>query len=195
MDFVYLASTIFIPLIMCACVIALIIIEAALIKDLRKQDEEDKKYFNEFDKHEVLVRYHKEMYGEDLKKIKKIKVGDFIDLRCSEDTKIEKGQFKLIPLGISMKIPAGYFAIIVPRSSTYKNYHIIQANSVGIIDNSYCGDGDIWRFPALATEDTEVKKNERICQFTLIRITDFDLVETAELEDENRSGFGSTGTK
>ena len=75
---------------------------------------------------------------------------DWIDLRVSEDVVLKKGEFKLIPLGIAMKLPEGYEAHVVPRSSTFKNFGVIMTNSVGIIDNSYCGDGDQWYFPALA---------------------------------------------
>lgn len=126
----------------------------------------------------------------------KIVNGDWTDLRAAEDVIIKAGEFKLISLGIAMELPDGYEAIVVPRSSTFKNFGVIQANSVGVIDNSYCGNNDIWRFPAIAMRDTEIHKNDRICQFRLLKNQDaveFDQVEF--LEGPNRGGFGSTGTK
>lgn len=120
---------------------------------------------------------------------------DWIDLRAAEDVVLSKGDFKLISLGISMKIPDGYEAHIVPRSSTFKNFGIIQTNHCGIIDNSYSGTNDIWMFPALAMRDTEIHVNDRICQFRIVKnqpIIEFDEVD--KLEDIDRGGFGSTGT-
>ncbi|MDE6617333.1 MAG: dUTP diphosphatase [Lachnospiraceae bacterium] len=119
---------------------------------------------------------------------------DWIDLRAAEDVTMKKGDFKLISLGVAMKLPEGYEAHVVPRSSTFKNFGIIQANSVGIIDNSYCGDGDVWYFPAIAVRDTEIHTNDRICQFRIVRNQPsvvFD--EVFFLEGKDRGGFGSTG--
>lgn len=121
---------------------------------------------------------------------------DWIDLRASETVELRAGEFKLIPLGVAMELPAGYEAHVVPRSSTFKNYGILQTNSCGIIDGSYCGDQDMWRMPVYATRDTVIGKNERICQFRIVRNQPeivFDVV--ASLRDENRGGFGSTGRK
>ncbi len=121
---------------------------------------------------------------------------DWIDLRAAEDVTMKAGEFRLISLGVAMKLPEGYEAHIVPRSSTFKNFGIIQTNHCGIIDGSYCGNDDIWRFPAYAVRDTEIKFNDRICQFRIMRNQPqirFD--ETKKLEDENRGGFGSTGKK
>lgn len=119
---------------------------------------------------------------------------DWIDLRAAEDVTMKAGEFKLINLGVAMELPKGYEAHLVPRSSTFKNFGIIQTNHCGIIDGSYCGNDDIWRFPAYAVRDTEIKFNDRICQFRIIenqpRIQ-FDEVE--RLEGGNRGGFGSTG--
>ena len=120
---------------------------------------------------------------------------DWIDLRAAEDVVLTKGDFKLISLGISMKLPDGYEAHIVPRSSTFKNFGIIQTNHCGIIDQSYSGTNDIWKFPALAMRDTEIHVNDRICQFRIVEnqpIIEFDEVD--KLEDIDRGGFGSTGT-
>lgn len=119
---------------------------------------------------------------------------DWIDLRAAENVSMKAGEFKLISLGVAMELPKGYEAHIVPRSSTFKNFGIIQTNHCGIIDGSYCGNDDIWRFPAYAVRDTEIKVNDRICQFRIFQnqpVIRFD--EVAELESGNRGGFGSTG--
>jgi dUTP pyrophosphatase len=134
--------------------------------------------------------------SKDIDKIEKISVGDLIDLRCAEDTVIKKGELKLIPLGIAMELPKGYEAHVYPRSSTYKKHKILLSNSVGIIDESYCGDNDQWCFPAYATEDTFIEKNTRICQFRIFEhqpTIEFEEVET--LGNSDRGGIGSTGTK
>lgn len=119
-------------------------------------------------------------------------IGDWIDLRAAEDIYLKSDEFKLIPLGIAMRLPQGYEAHVVPRSSTYKKYRVIQANSQGIIDNSYAGDKDEWFFPAYATDDTYIKKNERICQFRIVPVMPkVEIVEVDKLNDENRGGFGA----
>lgn len=119
---------------------------------------------------------------------------DWIDLRASEEVELKGGEFKLIPLGVAMELPKGYEAHLVPRSSTFKNYGILQTNSCGIIDRSYCGDEDMWRMPVYATRDTVIHQNDRICQFRIVenqpKIT-FDEVES--LGNADRGGFGSTG--
>jgi dUTP pyrophosphatase len=121
-------------------------------------------------------------------------VSDWIDLRCAQDVELRAGEFRLIPLGVAMKLPKGYEAHIVPRSSTFKNFGVIQTNHMGIIDESYCGGGDQWHFPAYALRDTKIRVNDRICQFRIMehqpRIC-FD--EVSELADHDRGGFGSTG--
>lgn len=119
---------------------------------------------------------------------------DWIDLRAAEDVTLKAGEFKLIPLGIAMELPAGYEAHVVPRSSTFKNYGILQTNSMGVIDESYCGDNDQWFFPALAMRDTEIRTNDRICQFRIMEHQPvFSFEETACLGHEDRGGHGSTG--
>lgn len=119
---------------------------------------------------------------------------DWIDLRASEEVTLKAGEFCLIPLGVAMELPEGYEAHVVPRSSTFKNYGIIQTNSCGIIDCTYCGDDDMWRMPVYAVRDTVIHVNDRICQFRIFenqpKIT-FDEVE--RLGNVNRGGFGSTG--
>lgn len=119
---------------------------------------------------------------------------DWIDLRAAEDVELKAGEFKLIKLGVGMILPDGYEAHIVPRSSTYKNFKIIQTNHMGIIDNTYSGDNDQWRFPAYALEDTVIHKNDRICQFRIEKNQPMIFFEEVEhLNEENRGGFGSTG--
>lgn len=119
---------------------------------------------------------------------------DWIDLRASETVELKAGEFCLIPLGVAMKLPKGYEALIVPRSSTFKNFGIIQTNSMGVIDESYCGDNDQWRFPALAVRDTVIHVNDRICQFRLIKHQpSLEFVSTESLGGVDRGGFGSTG--
>ena len=119
---------------------------------------------------------------------------DWIDLRAAADVTLKKGEFKLIPLGVAMELPEGYEAHVVPRSSTFKNYGIIQTNSCGIIDGTYCGDDDMWRMPVYAVRDTVIHVNDRICQFRIFENQPkimFDEVES--LGNKNRGGFGSTG--
>ncbi len=135
-------------------------------------------------------------YFADIEKIKPIEKGDWIDLRAAETVELKKGEFKLIPLGIGMKLPEGYEAHVVPRSSTYKNFKIIETNSMGIIDNSYCGDNDQWFFPAYALENTVINKNDRICQFRIVeKQSNINFEEVNELKNPNRGGHGSTGVQ
>lgn len=144
---------------------------------------------NDKDYERIKIVYH-----ADIEKIKRIPQGNWIDLRAAEDIKLKKGEMKLINLGVSMKLPEGYEAHLAPRSSTYKNFHIIQTNSVGIIDSTYSGTNDIWKFPALATEDTIIHKNDRICQFRIMPIQEeVHFIEVDELDNKERGGFGSTG--
>ena len=143
---------------------------------------------------EIKIKYH----DKELEKLQQIPIGDWIDLRSSETVNLKKGEFKLISLGVSIELPLGYEANIVPRSSTYKNFKILQANSFGVVDNSYCGDNDIWKFPALAMEDTTINKGDRICQFRINKTMrheypNIQFIEVEELKNEDRNGFGSTG--
>ena len=131
-------------------------------------------------------------------KIEKLKYidgkSDWIDLRSAEDIELKAGEFKLIPLGIAMQLPEGYEAHIVPRSSTFKNYGIIQTNHMGVVDETYCGDNDQWFMPVYALRDTTIKANDRVCQFRIMEHQPsiiFDEVET--LNNADRGGHGSTG--
>ena len=119
---------------------------------------------------------------------------DWIDLRAAETVDMEPMEFKLIPLGIAMQLPAGYEAHVIPRSSTFKNFGIIQANSMGLIDESYCGDNDQWYFPAIALRKTTILANDRICQFRLMKHQpQIEFREVDNLNNESRGGIGSTG--
>lgn len=139
----------------------------------------------------INIVYHE----PELQKIEKIDAGDWIDLRAAEDVYMKAGDFRLISLGVSMKLPAGFEAHIVPRSSTFKTWGILQTNSMGVIDNSYSGTNDVWKFPALATRDVQIKKNDRICQFRLMQKMPYvSFNEVEALDDKDRGGFGSTGT-
>lgn len=119
---------------------------------------------------------------------------DWIDLRAAEDVELKAGEFKLIPLGVAMKLPKGYEAHVVPRSSTFKNFGVIQTNHCGIIDETYCGDNDQWFMPVLAVRDTVIHVNDRICQFRIMEHQPaISFEKVAALAAEDRGGFGSTG--
>lgn len=141
---------------------------------------------------EIKVKYK----DKTIPKIEKIEKGDWIDLRAAEDVELKKGEFKLIPLGVAMELPQGYEAHVVPRSSTFKNFGIIQTNGKGIIDELYKGDNDFWFFPAYALSDTYIEKGNRICQFRIVeKMPEVKLVEVETLGNEDRKGHGSTGVK
>lgn len=143
------------------------------------------------------VRMEKEIkikYFNDVKEIEALEVGDWIDLRSAESVDIKAGEYKLIRLGVAMELPEGYEALVAPRSSTFKNCGILLANSLGIIDESYKGDNDEWKFLAYATRDTHVEKNDRICQFRIIEHQPkIKLTKVESLGNADRGGIGSTG--
>ena len=133
-------------------------------------------------------------YLRDIEHIKKIEIGNMIDLRCGEDIYLEKGEYRLIPLGVAMELPQNFYAQVYPRSSTFSKYKIIMACSVGIIDHAYCGDKDEWFFPAIAMEKTFIPKGSRICQFRIFeQQPELEFVEVESLNNKNRGGIGSTG--
>ena len=147
---------------------------------------------------QIQVKYH----HPDLYRISKFDKGDWIDLRAAENVKLNAGEDVLISLGISIKLPKEYEMWLAPRSSTYRKYHIIQTNGIGIIDNTYCGNNDIIRMPVLAMKDTIIPFNERIAQFRLVPrmkyadpnfINGISFDEVEDLQTEDRGGFGSTG--
>lgn len=140
----------------------------------------------------IRIKYHSN-------KIQKLEYidgkSDWIDLRSAEHVKLKKGEFHLIKLGVSMQLPEGYEAVIVPRSSTYLNFGIIQTNYIGVVDESYCGDNDEWMMAVLAMRDTEINVNDRICQFRIQKHQPQIIFDEVEYLDNNdRGGIGSTGT-
>jgi len=149
-----------------------------------------KDLYGEFDKQAIIrVKYH-----ADIEPVVARADGNWIDLRAAETVQLDQFEYGLISLGVSMKLPDGYEAHIAPRSSTFKNFGIIQANGVGIIDSSYSGDGDIWKFPAFAFVKTVIHKGDRICQFRIVESQPDVVFETVDvLYGEDRGGFGSTG--
>lgn len=129
------------------------------------------------------------------KKIKMTDIGDWVDMYVYEDTLCKKGEYTLVNLGCAMELPDGYEGHLAPRSSTFKNFGIIQANSIGIFDNSFKGNDDIWHMPVIALkEDVMLHKGERICQFRIVKNQPYLVFqETEDLGNENRGGWGSTG--
>ena len=139
----------------------------------------------------IKIKYH----TDEIEKLRYIDgKSDWIDLRAAEDVELKAGEFKLISLGVSMELPKGYEAHVVPRSSTFKTWGILQTNSMGIIDESYRSDSDIWKMPVYATRDTTIHKNDGICQFRIEKHQPTIKFEEVEhLEGEERGGFGSSG--
>lgn len=142
---------------------------------------------------QIKIIYH----NQNIDKIVNIEnKSDWYDLRAAETVEMRAGDYKLISLGVSMKLPEGYEAHIAPRSSTFKNFGVLQTNSFGIIDNSYSGTNDIWRFPALAMRDTVIHEGDRICQFRIEKKQPpIEFIEVNELDNTDRGGIGSTGTR
>lgn len=139
----------------------------------------------------IKIKYHSNL----IDKITNIEgKSDWFDLRSAENVSLKAGEFKLISLGVSMELPEGYEAYVVPRSSTYKTFGVIQTNHHAIIDESYKGNNDIWKYPVLAMRDTEIKVNDRICQFRIQKKMPMVTFEEVDfLDNEDRNGFGSTG--
>lgn len=157
-------------------------IKTAIYESIAEEDEETSKT--------IEIKYH----DPEIPRLKKIPQGDLIDLYAAETVEIKRGLFKLISLGISMKLPKGYKANVYPRSSTFKNWGVIQTNGVGQIDNSYNGDSDIWKYPVYGTRDAIIYKGDRICQFEIVPIMpSVEFNEVEHLSEQNRGGFGSTG--
>jgi dUTP pyrophosphatase len=141
---------------------------------------------------QIKIKY----FNEELPKVNKITQGDWIDLRAAKTIELKQNEFGLIPLGIAMELPEEYEAHVVPRSSTFKNFGIIETNSMGVIDESYKGDNDQWFFPAFALRDTKIEFGERICQFRIMeKMPEVEFVEVEYLGNDDRGGHGTTGTK
>jgi dUTP pyrophosphatase len=139
---------------------------------------------------DIKIKY----FTQEIEKIAPISKGDWIDLRAAQKVELKAGEFKLIPLGIAMQLPRGYEAHVCPRSSTFKNFGVIQTNSMGIIDNSYCGSNDEWKMQVYALRDTVIEVNDRIAQFRIMENQPkLTFTECEQLEGKDRGGFGSTG--
>ena len=140
----------------------------------------------------IDIVYH----NPNMPRLEKVDNGDWIDLRTSVGGAFKKGDFALIDLGVSMRLPEGYEAHIAPRSSTFKHWGIIQCNSVGVVDNSFSGTNDVWKMPCFFTRDTVIEPNDRICQFRIIKkMEPVSFTEVTELDNTDRGGFGSSGRK
>ena len=136
----------------------------------------------------ILIRYH----DPDIEKLSVTANGDGVDLRCADTVHLDAGKFAILPLGVSMRLPDGYEAHIAPRSSTFKRWGILQTNGVGVIDNSYSGDNDIWGMPVYATRETTICKGDRVCQFRIMRrMEPVHFKEVPPLDGADRGGFGS----
>ena len=141
---------------------------------------------------EIKIKYH----NSELEKLRSLTIGDWIDLRAAERVELKAGEFRLISLGVSMKLPEGYEAHIAPRSSSFTKWGFLQVNSVGVVDNSYAGTNDIWKLPVYATRDAVIEVNDRICQFRIMeRMPQIVFTEVDALDDADRGGFGSTGVR
>lgn len=140
----------------------------------------------------IQIKY----FDKEIDKLNKTSKGDWIDLRAAEAVELKEGEYRLIKLGIGMRLPEGYEAHVIPRSSTFSNFGVIQTNHFGLIDNIYCGDNDEWMFPAMAMRDTVINKNDRICQFRIEKCQPKITFEEVEsLSTISRGGVGSTGIK
>ena len=140
---------------------------------------------------EIKIKY----FSDDMEELCYIDgKSDWIDLRAAQEVTLKAGEFRLIPLGVAMQLPQGYEAHLAPRSSTFKNYGILQTNSVGVVDCSYCGDNDQWHMPVYATRDVTIEKGARICQFRIMENQPrLNFIRVERLEGADRGGFGSTG--
>lgn len=141
---------------------------------------------------QIKVKY----FDKDIPKLEKLAVGDWIDLRAAEDVNMSAGEYAEIPLGVAMQLPKGYEALIASRSSTFKKWGIKQTNPPGVIDESYSGDNDQWKFACYAYRDTKITKGERICHFRIQKkMPEVEFIEVESLNNKDRGGFGNTGTR
>lgn len=138
----------------------------------------------------VMIKYA----DDGVKELEDIEFGDWIDLAAAKTLQIKKGEYGIIPLGVAMRLPQGYEAIVLPRSSTFVRYGLIMTNSMGVIDESYCGENDFWGFPFYATRDITIEKNTRIAQFRVFEHQpNLKFIPVKHLSPKSRGGFGSTG--
>lgn len=141
----------------------------------------------------IRIKYLSNVYKK--APIRLVPNGDWIDLRAAQTIELSGGEYAEIPLGICVQLPHGFEAIIAPRSSLYKNYSLIVPNSIGIIDESYCGNNDEWHLPVVCLgAHTVINKGDRICQFRILRHQPATKIVTVDkLESCDRGGLGSTG--
>lgn len=149
----------------------------------------------------IKVKY----FSDDIPRLTINPKGDLIDLYAAEDVVINEMDEAIIPLGVAMELPEGFRANLLPRSSTFKKWGIIVTNSVGMIDHSYCGDTDEWKLAVfcLKARDfvnskccTIIHKGDKIAQFEIVPIMpEIELQEVDHLGNEDRGGFGTTGSK
>lgn len=143
---------------------------------------------------ELIVKYVGDAYGDT--GIMQNEGSDWIDLRANQDYHYAKGEEFLLDLGVCIKVPDGYEAHLAPRSSSFRKYHLIQTNGVGVVDGAYSGDEDVWKMPVYAMNNGRVFKGDRICQFRIIeKQPTLDIVTTDVMPTPSRGGFGSTGIK
>ena len=166
-------------------------IKEIFMKNIKEQNFYEEKLNSGINYNTIKIKYF-----TDINKIEAKENSDWVDLRSAIDVDLKAGEFKLIPLGVGMILPYNHEAHIVPRSSTFKNFGIIQTNHQAVIDESYCGDNDQWFYPAYALRDTHISKNDRICQFRIVKKqTKLIFEEVDQLKDKDRGGLGSTGVK
>lgn len=141
---------------------------------------------------EIKIKY----FHPDLKRVEKLSIGDWIDLRAAETIELKKGEFYLIPLGVAMELPEGYEAWLTGRSSLCKKFGVFHCDDMGIIDCAYKGDNDQWFLPVLAARDARIEFNDRICQFRIAKsMPKVKITEVETLGNPDRGGIGSTGVK
>lgn len=158
-----------------------------LIHYLNKKEEKEEKN----NMLEIKIKYL-----ADIDPIEQQHEGEWYDLRCAEDMALAPNQFYYLPLGVAIKLPDGYEAIMAPRSSAFKNFGILQTNGIGVIDALYSGDNDEWKMPVYATRPTVIKKSDRICQFRIQKQQpEAVITKVAKLGNKDRGGLGSTGIK
>lgn len=137
----------------------------------------------------VTIKY----INEEQPRLTALKTGEWIDLRASESYEYKAGDAFLINLGVAMQLPVGYEAFLLPRSGTFHKYGIFQTNGMGIIDNKFCGDNDIWQMPVYALRDGKVEKHARVCQFRIMESMHlaypYDFVEVDTLGNKDRGGL------
>ncbi|MCY9737527.1 deoxyuridine 5'-triphosphate nucleotidohydrolase [Paenibacillus alvei] len=140
----------------------------------------------------ILIKY----FDGNEHELKKIEKGDWIDLRAAETVEYKKGDYIKLPLGVAMSLPFEYEANVLPRSSTFKNFGVVQTNGMGVIDESYRGNDDQWFAPLLAVRDGRIEKGDRVCQFRIVeKMPKVNLITVPELKYQNRGGHGTTGIK